>query len=157
MLPYLIERGRLEGVLLRALRVSLLGVALGVSLTVRGRVCVALTLGVTLNVPRGVRLVDVALGAAGGHGPLEPQLVDVEGRAVAVHEDHGGGEVEAAGGQDTQRGARVEGVAGQQPRVVEVEAAAGQHQQREQRQAQHPRHRDDGHAALQHTATHVTS
>ena len=86
-------------------------------------------------------------GDGGADDPLEAQLVDVEGRAVAVHEHHGGGKVEEARGQDAQTGPRVEGLARVQSVIVEVEAARQDHR-REQRQRGHPGQADDGHATL---------
>ena len=72
-----------------------------------------------------------------GHGraddPLEAKLVDVERRAVAVHENHGGGKVEHAGRQDSEAGPREERVAGQQACGVEVVATSWQHHHSKQR------------------------
>lgn len=63
-----------------------------------------------------------------GHPSLEAQFVDVERRAVAVHEHHGRGEVEDARGQYTETGSGVEEVAGSQPWVIEIVATTRQHE-----------------------------
>lgn len=86
-------------------------------------------------------------GDGGADDPLETQFVDVEGRAVAVHEHHGGGKVEEARGQDAQTGPRVEWLARVQSVIVEVETARQDHRG-EQRQRRHPGQTDDGHATL---------
>lgn len=59
---------------------------------------------------------------AGSHGRHEqPEPTGVEAGAVAVHQDHGGGEVESTCGQDSIRRLAVERLAGHQPgRVVVV-------------------------------------
>lgn len=73
----------------------------------------------------------------------------MERRAIAVHQDHRRGEVEAARCQDPDRGPGIEGLARQHSRGVEVVTSARQHQNREQRHGHDPRHADDGDAALE--------
>lgn len=51
----------------------------------------------------------------------------MECTSVAVHEHHGGGEVEQTGRQNAEARPRVEGVAGGEAGAVVIETAAWQH------------------------------
>ena len=72
----------------------------------------------------------------------------MESRPVAVHQDHGRGEVEATSRQNPDGRSGVEGLAGHHPRGVEVEAAAREHQDGEHRHGHDPGHTNDGDAPL---------
>lgn len=61
------------------------------------------------------------------HRPPEPQSVHMECTSVAVHEHHGGGEVEQTGRKNAEARPRVEGVAGGEAGAVVIETAAWQH------------------------------
>lgn len=82
-------------------------------------------------------------------GPPQSELVDVERGAVAVHQDHRGGEVEPARGQDPDGSPGIKRLARRHSRGVEVVTSARQHQNREQRHGHDPRHAYDGDAALE--------
>lgn len=73
----------------------------------------------------------------------------MERRPVAIHQYHSRGEVEAAGGEDADRRSRVEGLAGDHSRGIEIVAAARQDQDREQRHGHNPCHAYYCHAALE--------
>lgn len=77
----------------------------------------------------------------------------MEGRAVAVHQDHRCGKVETACSQNPDRGAGVERLAGHHSCGVEVIAPAGQHQDGKHRDRHYPCHADDGNAALKQKKT----
>ena len=79
----------------------------------------------------------------------------MERRSIAIHEDHGGGEVEHAGRQDPQAGAGEERIARQQTSLVEVVTAARQHHHSKQRHRRHPRQADYCHATLQPERTFI--
>lgn len=70
-------------------------------------------------------------------------------RSVTVHQNHRRGKVETARRQDPYGRLRVEGLAGDHPRRVEVVAAPGEDQDGEQSDRKDPRHADDCDATLE--------
>lgn len=51
----------------------------------------------------------------------------MKGRSVTIHQNHGGGEVETAGGQYPDGGPGIERFAGHHSRWIKIETAARQH------------------------------
>lgn len=72
----------------------------------------------------------------------------MEGRAVAVHEDHGGRKVERAGRQDPEAGPGEKRVARQQTSLIEVVSATWQDHDSEECQRCDPCQADYSDAAL---------